>query len=86
MRVHLFPSRTQKLSSSAPTILAGRLAGKIGDANTMKSLAKRRGFFAYQLCAANRQIGACLSATVGMGLAPSVGEAAIGTAYRWEKR
>ena len=23
MRVHLFPSRTQKLSSSAPTILAG---------------------------------------------------------------
>ena len=25
-------------------------------------------------------------ATVGMGLAPSVGEAAIGTAYRWEKR
>ena len=33
MRVHLFPSRTQKLSSSAPTILAGRLAGKIGNAN-----------------------------------------------------
>ena len=33
MRVHLFPSRTQKLSSSAPTILAGWLAGKIGNAN-----------------------------------------------------
>ena len=33
MRVHLFPSRTQKLSSSVPTILAGRLAGKIGYAN-----------------------------------------------------
>ena len=34
MRVHLFPSRTQKLSSSAPTILGGRLPGKIGNANT----------------------------------------------------
>ena len=45
MRVHLFPSRTQKLSSSAPTILAGRLAGKIGNANIIKSLADRRGFF-----------------------------------------
>ena len=33
MRVHLFPSRTQKLSSSAPTIVAGRLAVKIGNAN-----------------------------------------------------
>ena len=34
VRVHLFPSRTQKLSSSAPTILCGRLHGKIGNANT----------------------------------------------------
>ncbi len=34
MRVHLFPCRTQKLSSSAPTILGGRLPGKIGNANT----------------------------------------------------
>ena len=33
VRVHLFPSRTQKLSSLTPTILAGRLAGKIGNAN-----------------------------------------------------
>ena len=33
MRVHLFPSRTQKLSSFAPTIVAGRLAVKIGNAN-----------------------------------------------------
>ena len=33
MRVHLFPSRTQKLSSFAPTILGGRLPGKIGNAN-----------------------------------------------------
>ena len=30
MRVHLFPFRTQKLSSSVPTILAWRRAGKIG--------------------------------------------------------
>ena len=34
VRVHLFPSRTQKLSSLAPTILCGRLHGKIGNANT----------------------------------------------------
>ena len=34
VRVHLFPSRTQKLSSHAPTILGGRLPGKIGNANT----------------------------------------------------
>ena len=33
MWVHLFPSRTQKLSTSAPTILGGRLPGKIGNAN-----------------------------------------------------
>ena len=36
MRVHLFPSRTQKLSSFVPTILGGRLPGKIGNANTKK--------------------------------------------------
>ena len=34
MRVHLFPSRTQKLSSCTPTILGGRLPGKIDNANT----------------------------------------------------
>ena len=34
MWVHLFPSRTQKLSTCAPTILGGRLPGKIGNANT----------------------------------------------------
>ena len=33
VRVHLFPSRTQKLSSRVPTILGGRLPGKIGNAN-----------------------------------------------------
>ena len=32
--VHLFPSRTQKLSTRTPTIVAGRLAVKIGNANT----------------------------------------------------
>ena len=45
VRVHLFPSRTQKLSSFAPTILGGRLPGKIGNANTQPRL-KSRGFFA----------------------------------------
>ena len=32
--VHLFPSRTQKLSTCTPTIVAGQLAVKIGNANT----------------------------------------------------
>ena len=36
-RVHLFPSRTQKLSSLALTILGGRLPGKISNANTEES-------------------------------------------------
>jgi len=34
MWVHLFPSRTQKLSTCTPTIVAGGLAVKIGNANT----------------------------------------------------
>ncbi len=29
-RIHLFPSRTQKLSSLAPIILGGQLPGKVG--------------------------------------------------------
>ena len=29
-RIHLFPSRTQKLSSLAPMILGGKLPGKVG--------------------------------------------------------
>ena len=29
-RSHLFPSRTQKLSSAAPMILGGKLPGKVG--------------------------------------------------------
>ena len=48
-RVHLFPSRTQKLSSLAPTILGGRLPGKIGNANTKKSQAKAWLFFYIQV-------------------------------------
>ena len=44
VRVHLFPSRTQKLSSLTPTILAGRLAGKIGNAN-IKDQAEKPGLF-----------------------------------------
>ncbi len=34
VRVHLFPSRTQKLSSPAPKILGWRRPGKIGNADT----------------------------------------------------
>ena len=44
MRVHLFPSRTQKLSSSALTILGGRLPGKISNANT-RNLNRKVGVF-----------------------------------------
>ena len=44
MRVHLFPSRTQKLSSCTPTILGGRLPGKIGNANTKTSTVMWRFF------------------------------------------
>ena len=44
MWVHLFPSRTQKLSTCTPTIVAGRLAVKIGNAN-IKPRSKGRGFF-----------------------------------------
>ena len=29
-RIHLFPSRTQQLSSLAPMILGGKLPGKVG--------------------------------------------------------
>ena len=44
VRVHLFPSRTQKLSSPAPTILGGRLPGTIGNANTKASYESRGHF------------------------------------------
>ena len=46
MRVHLFPFRTQKLSSCTPTIVAGWLAVKIGNANT-KNQASAWFFFFY---------------------------------------
>ena len=45
-RVHLFPFRTQKLSSLAPTILGGRLPGKIGNANT-ESTKRNLGAFSF---------------------------------------
>ena len=38
MRIHLFPYRTQKLSSFVPTILGGRLPGKIGNARIKLNL------------------------------------------------
>ena len=45
VRVHLFPSRTQKLSSLTPTILGGRLPGKIGNANTKRTTPSEPFFF-----------------------------------------
>ena len=47
--VHLFPSRTQKLSTCTPTIVAGRLAVKIGNANTKTSTEMWRFLFAYNM-------------------------------------
>ena len=44
VRVHLFPYRTQKLSSRSPKILAGRLAGKIGNADIKSSSQTRAAF------------------------------------------
>ena len=37
VRVHLFPFRTQQLSSLLPTILEWRRSGKIGSANTSEN-------------------------------------------------
>ena len=52
MRVHLFPFRTQKLSSPVPTILAWRRAGKIGQCQHKKrELLKNSSLF---LCWASR--------------------------------
>ena len=45
MWVHLVPSRTQKLSTCTPTILGGRLPGKIGNANTNLTTSVVRFFF-----------------------------------------
>ena len=39
-RVHLFPFRTQKLSFAVPTILHGRLCGKIGQCQHIEVLCK----------------------------------------------
>ena len=43
MRIHLFPYRTQKLSSFVPTILGGRLPGKIGNARSAYRLTANAG-------------------------------------------
>ena len=51
--VHLFPSRTQKLSTPSPTILCGWLHGKIGNANT-ENLTR------------NREVFCCLKQSTGL--------------------
>jgi hypothetical protein len=47
-RSHRSPSRTQKLSSCTPTILGGRLPGKIGNANTNLQLRLEVFFYPYE--------------------------------------
>ena len=69
MRVHLFPSRTQKLSSCTPTILGGRLPGKIGNANT-EPPTKVGGFFLLK-----HATGMFLNARTILGLPRKVGNA-----------
>ena len=44
-RIHLYPSRTQKLSSQTLMILGGRLPGKVGSCRFEKSESKRARFF-----------------------------------------
>ena len=46
-RVHPFPSRTRKLSSLAPKILVWRRTGKIGYANTKKTVVRLSFLFAF---------------------------------------
>ena len=74
MRVHLFPSRTQKLSSSAPTILAGWLAGKIGNAN-IKLWSKGQSFFV--LCRLKPAGGRFLYGGTTLALAGKIANANI---------
>ena len=78
MRVHLFPSRTQKLSSFAPTIVAGRLAVKIGNANI--SLPEKEGFFlvCYRVCL---KLSCCNSGSVFAGHAPLANHLVAATPY-----
>ena len=49
LRVHLFPSRTQKLSSGSSTIVCGRLHVKIDNANTKLRSRDRSFSFPYLL-------------------------------------
>ena len=69
MRVHLFPSRTQKLSSCTLTILGGRLPGKIGNANTKPRL-NRSGLFSVCKCPPDT----CYARTI-LGLPWKIGNA-----------
>ena len=52
-RTHLYPSRTQKLSSPAPKILGGRLPGKIGHCRFYKR-ASYESSLLFSLCFAKR--------------------------------
>ena len=73
MRVHLFPSRTQKLSSFAPTILGGRLPGKIGNANTCPT-AYAVGLFPFMekpFCRSDFMISITPSMLVDQGICPT---------------
>ena len=72
MRVHLFPSRTQKLSSFAPTILGGRLPGKIGNANITASTEKSGLFICLK-----HATGMFLNGRTILGLPRKIGNANI---------
>ena len=69
VRVHLFPSRTQKLSSFAPTILGGRLPGKIGNAN-IRDGSKEPSFFCLK-----HATGMFLNGRTILGLPGKIGNA-----------
>ena len=74
MRVHLFPSRTQKLSSCTPTILGGRLPGKIGNANTKLHLKKWSIFLHKPNSACKCPPDTCYGRTI-LGLPRKIGNA-----------
>ena len=43
-RIHLFPYRTQKLSSPAPKVLGGKLPGRVGSSHVKSSSIYARAF------------------------------------------
>ena len=75
MRVHLFPSRTQKLSSFAPTILGGRLPGKIGNANTITAHESVRFLFCSNINSAYDSPPDCHYGRTILGLPGKIGNA-----------